>query len=267
MARCIKQNRRLLSFVLGLGATLAVAAPATAANIFEDNTSPITVEGITGYATTGADMAGMEVTAFFLGGTSETITWTSLGGGMGEAAGTGWTLSAAGDTFGSAGDPNIGLWKMHVTSPNVFVDSLLISGVNPQLPERGIVFDRTDPFFGTEGSYRGRDFEVYYTVTIDGLDPGFDDFDVTYLMPVDSLSDGVGIVGDVFGQLLIDPIRTAGTAPGVFYASNELAFYADTDTIGKYDPGSSTPDRPEFPEPASLTLLAIGSCMLVRRRR
>jgi hypothetical protein len=267
MVRRIKRSGGMLSCALGLGAMFAIAAPASAVNIFEDNTSPITVEGITGYATTGADMAGMQVTAYFLGGAFETITWVSLGGGAGQAAGTGWTLSATGDTFGSIADPYVGLWDMSVSSPNVFIDRLLISGINPQLPQRGVVFDRTEPFFGTEGSFRGRDFSVYFIATTIGLDPGFDDLNVTYLMPVESLSDGSGIVGDLFAQMLIEPIRTSGTAPsaGYFYQANQLGFYADTDTIGMYDPGSADPGRQEFPEPGALSLLAIGACMLVRR--
>jgi len=255
-------------FALTVSAIVAASTPARAVTILEDNTNPGAVSDLTGFATTGSDMAGaLRVTAFFTDGTSETIPWASTGVGDGAALGTGWTLREFDDTFGSPASDDIGLWKVTVQQAGVFIDQLLLSGVNPNIPERGVVFDRTKPTpFGTQGSYRGRDFEVHTTATVIGFDPGFDDFEVTYRMPIDSQADGPGVVGDLFGELLIDPIKRSGEL-GFFYALNELSYYADTDTVGMFDPGSFDPNRPElFPEPTSLVLLALGGFIGLCRR-
>ena len=71
---------------------------------------------------TGADMAGMKVTAFFADNTSETATWVTTDtdasvpygeGFAGEAAGTGWVLSQRGYTEGNFDGTNpLGVWTL-----------------------------------------------------------------------------------------------------------------------------------------------------------
>jgi hypothetical protein len=47
----------------------------------------------------GGNLVGASVTATFADTTTETVTWSSLGGGAGNAVGTGWSVAQSGDTF------------------------------------------------------------------------------------------------------------------------------------------------------------------------
>jgi len=238
-------------------------APLSAAfglTLVEDNTNVVTVSDLTGFATDGNDMAfSLQVTAVFLDGTSETITWAATGPDSGGIAFVNWSLQEKGDTFLGAGFDDEGLWRTSV-DPGVFIDRLVLIGATSKTPSgqtQGVVFDRTgrEFSFGTANSYRGRDFEIAFTVTSTGAAPGFDDFVVTYSNPIDVVADGPGVVGDLFGQLTIDPILRSG-APGYFYAANQLGFRVDTDTVGLYDPKSADGRRETVPEPSGMALLA-----------
>jgi hypothetical protein len=259
-------------------ATLAVAlllgplSPVLALTLVEDNANIVTVSDLTGFATDGNDMAfSLQVTAMFLNGTSETITWASTGPDSGGIVFTSWSLREAGDTFEGAGFEDEGLWVTSV-DPGVFIDKLVLTGATSKTPAgqtQGIVFDRTGrPFsFGTDKSFRGRDFEIAFTVTSTGAAPGFDDFVVTYSNPIDVVADGPGVVGDLFGQLTIDPILRNGE-PGYFYAANQLGFRVDTDTVGLFDPKSNDGRRETVPEPGGLALsILAGLSRLLPRTR
>lgn len=100
------ENMKSLSQLSVPGAALAVALAfaipghALAAPV---GSSVATVAGttyntaaLTGFTTDGSLMGGMEVTMFFAGGGSETVTWNA---GTESASGTGWTLSQPNDTF------------------------------------------------------------------------------------------------------------------------------------------------------------------------
>ena len=104
---------------------------------------------------------------------------------------------------------------------------------------------------------------MHTIATVVGLDPGFDDLIITYADPIDSQADGPGVVGDLFGRVIIDPIKTSGDI-GYFYAANELTFHMDTDTVGIRNP--DVPPGPEFPEPSGLAALGTMVLLLSRRR-
>jgi hypothetical protein len=238
---------------------LALAAPASGVTLLEDNSNIVTVTDLTGFATDGNDMAGLlQVTAVFLDGTSETITWAATGPDSGGIAFVNWSLREGDDTFLGSGFDDEGLWRTSV-DPGVFVDKLILTGATSKSPNgqaEGLVFDRTGRHgsFGTASSYRGRDFEVAFTVTSTGLAPGFDDFVITYSNPIDVIADGPGVVGDLFGQLTIDPILRSGE-PGYFYAANQLGFRVDTDTAGLFDERSRDGRREVIPEPGACVML------------
>lgn len=90
---------------------LAGAALATA---FGAHSAPITptitlhsgvvhnTAALTGFSTSGDEMDGMRVTAYFKDGFSQTLSWADLVGDSGGVTGTGWSLSQAGDTFGGS---------------------------------------------------------------------------------------------------------------------------------------------------------------------
>ncbi|MBX3351556.1 MAG: hypothetical protein KF684_01370 [Phycisphaeraceae bacterium] len=165
-----------------------------------------TTSGITAFATTGEQMAGMRVTAFFTGGGSEVVTWGATGAGAGGAFGAGWSLAQSGDSFSSA-------WTLSSTAASI--DRLLIDA-----GPGDTVFDTSYfGFFGTDGSAFGRDF----TVT-GGTGEGLDII-ATYRNAVALTGDAP--VGDLFRLLDID-FFTSGVA---FGPDRTLTFLADTDNL------------------------------------
>jgi hypothetical protein len=219
------------------------------------------ITDLTGFQTTGSDMAGaMSVTAFFGGGGQETIPWVASGAGAGGATGTGWTLTEIGDTFSDTGAP--GLWTLDVSGPNTILDRILLNGVTPTPPTQGtqsvgVIFDRTVPEFGTGGSYRGRDFKLD-TAT------GVYDLVVTYIDEIDNLADGVGQLRDAWGQLSLDFVPLATGGGGFFDANSALSFRQDTDLVGVR---SGQPGPEEFPEPAVLSVTMAACAVALRRTR
>lgn len=258
-------NRISKSFTAIFAATALFALAGTVSAVpltITDVPAPATtVSDLTGFQTTGADMGGkMNVTAFFLGGTSETVPWLATGPGAGAALGTGWSLQEAGDTFSSG--PSDGVWALNVKSDNVRINRLLLVGVPPVVTVQtdGVVFDKTfGGAFGTDGSYRGRDFTPILASGPWGLD-------VKYISEVDSLADGIGAQRDIWGQLEIT--FTGTVAPGSFNFGQTLTFLQDTDTVGLRIPGPCDPATGECPEPATaMTLAVIAGLGLMRRRR
>src|SRR5687768_5085653 len=84
--------------VLAAGLLLATAAQA-AVVIVKDNTLTSNIPGLTGFATTGAMMSGLTVTATFSTGFSETAVWGTTGATSGAAVGTNWSLGLTGDSY------------------------------------------------------------------------------------------------------------------------------------------------------------------------
>jgi hypothetical protein len=222
--------------------------------------TPHTITDISGFMTTGEDMGGMRVTAHFtadLTTTNETVFWIPGVAGAGSALGTGWRLDEAGDTWDN-------LWRLSADAPagsNLTLYGLTLEGFLPSdqpVSVRATVFDRTDPFFGTDGSYRGNDLDAFASA---GL---WSHVRVVYFDEVDNLADpNLGPQGDIyramqiqFGQV-IDTGQLPLFEPLPFLAGDELLFFQDTDTVGPRIPNGDPGDE-GMPEPNSLLLLLVG---------
>lgn len=210
---------------IGMAATALVwglfsLQTANSAVIATDLSTTVMVPGISQFTTNGADMAGMNVTVNFVGG-SQTVQWAATGVGTGAAIGAGWNISAAGDTF------NSNAWA--VDFGDLQVTSFVLDG------STGLtLFDRDfDPLPGTPGSADGRDFVS--TLLND------DDILATYSNVV-----GIGAtppVNDIFHILTVSFAEVEnGTVSGVF------DFTQDTDND----------IRIQIPEPAMLPLFGLG---------
>lgn len=218
---------------LSLFAVLAITAtPVHAVVTYAiDNTSTSAIPGLTGYATSGAMMSGMSITASFSSGQSQTLSWATTGASSGGVSGSGWGLSLDGDTFSAPWN-----FTMSAVAGNLgSITQLILNGNSGYT-----VFDRTNPSWGTDGSAQGVDL-WFADSSIDAL--------VTY-------SDQVSItpnaaVGDLWHMVTID--FTNGP-------SSSFTFYQDTDNDNRYG---------QVPEPAMLGLLGIGllAAGMARRSR
>jgi hypothetical protein len=153
---------------------------------------------------TGADMAGLEVTALFDDAFSETVIWQSLGSGAGQAVGTGWSITESGDTISS-----FFLWE---NTRGVGVTQILFHD-----PTQSTIFDRGGDV-GTPGSSIGFTF---FLVSV-----GVFNYTATYSGPTALV--GQAIYGDIWATLTID-----FTDPGGFTESYSggpiVGFQFDTD--------------------------------------
>ena len=107
-------------------------------------------------AVSGADMAGIEVTALFGDGNTEQLTWAATGADSGGVTGTGWSLSLSGDSFGdydSSTNTFYGEWTLENFS--------VASGITGLVVNAGIAdiyFDDLEIDEHTPGSGPGRPF-------------------------------------------------------------------------------------------------------------
>ena len=192
--------------VAGALCVLVASVPAGAGTVvvqFDPGTTQ-TILNVPSFLGTGHTMAGMSLTASFTDGTSETVTWMSLGGESGQAAGTGWSLSETGDTWDQD-------WTLSNRSGLGIVE-VLIEGLPGDT-----VFDTAFIAPSTPGSESGKDFNV-----TSGL--GANDIVATY-RDLAALT-GSPPVGDIYAELDIEFVNSGGFASG-----STLTFVADSDVI------------------------------------
>lgn len=122
-------------------AILLFAAPAFATTMFQPGTTYQTT-ALTGFTTSGDQMAGMTVTVTDSAGDTFSALWEITGAGAGAATGTGWSLVESGDTWNST-------WYFN---SNFNITKLFIDAGTGNT-----VFDvEHDPYPGTEGSANGK---------------------------------------------------------------------------------------------------------------
>jgi hypothetical protein len=177
------QSTRLLGAALILLGTTALPSQATT---------------LTGFTTTGNMMAGMRVTASFVDGFSESVTWQSTGSNSGGAFGSGWSLTESDNSFDLP-------WTFSNT--NQGITSLVIDAI-----PGNSVFDNVAKDEITSGSADGWGFE-----TLAGQSPN----SFIYSDPIDISR------GDLFGKLSL--YWTSGF-------TGTMKFRADTDTGSSKDP-------------------------------
>lgn len=164
---------------------------------------------LTGYATYGNMMSGMRVTANFLDGSSQTLTWGATGSISGGVFSNTWSLTQSGNTYApDNSNPEAAAWIL--SNYGSGITSLVIDAI-----PGNTVFDNlyeVNTPLQTPGSERGWPFQV-----VSGLAPSY----VNYSVPIDIS------YGDLFGKL---SLYWSGGFTG------SLSFFADADSGTSSDP-------------------------------
>ena len=247
------RNRLNLNLILAV----ALAASVNSANALVVSATPGTLHNatsVTDFILSPA-MAGMPVTATFVGGGSDTRLWAPIPvppavsantAGVSGSAVPGWSLQGAGNTFamiwqfcqtaefaqGCAGGPS--------GTSNASILSLTLSGFSTN-----IAFDRSAPSFGTAGSLQGLDFRV--DTNGDGLTDDPAGWTATY-------SDAIGLNG---AAPLNDLYSTLTITFGANGYNGNFSFLQDTDSFVPGTGGGGNGGG-NVPEPATLFLFGMG---------
>lgn len=225
------------AMVLGVVVLFLAVGTAGADTVSYVNSPLYNTDSLTGFATTGSMMDGMSVTAYFLGGGSQTLPWATTGADSGGVSGTGWSLLLSGDTFSAN-------WTLSTAvGANIALTGLYIDAKPGQT-----VFDVVSGSTMTPGSELGWPFSR--------TNPVSDLFVVnaTYAGPL-----GVGgnpPEGDLFTTLDLAFVAPTGGAYGF---TGSMTFRADTD--------NATTQIVTAPEPVSLIFLGFGLLGLAGLRR
>lgn len=188
------------------------------------------------YSVSAVDMVGIEVTAYFEGGSFDTQTWTALSATSGGVIASDWSLVLDGDSFGQ-NDGNIfyGVWDFS----NLGSD-LAIIGLTIDAAIADFYFDTTEGNdSNTVGTGSGRLFtstDTDITDDVNGDIAGPSGFTDMYI-------EGAG---DLYGTLNISGL--------LLVEKSTFSFMTDT-------------DRVEVPEPSTLFSLVFGLLALTSLRK
>ena len=235
-------KRLLLGVALCSSILLASGQKAEALTFSTDPGTLQDVASVTDQVVSLDMIGGMQATATFAGGASETLTWAlppassvyayagSNYAGVFGSTGGGWSLAASGNTFAA-------LWQF--TGGNTAITSLTLTGFSSN-----ILFFLLLPALGNTGSSGGS--AVFSDINNDGFADDPAGWTVTYSNAIGL--NGAAPLGDLYGTLTL----TFGTGG---YLGN-FSFLADTDT---FVPGTGTGGNGgnggTVPEPSSLLLL------------
>ena len=220
----------------------AIVAAATGAQAAPIGSSVGTLPGVnfataamSGFVTTGADMAGMVVTVNFNDNTSESAIWALTGGNSGAAMGTGWAMGLDGDSFTNS-------W-------------VLVNGAKPIIgfsidgAPGSTSFDILAAVEATPGSGVGKEFG-----SADSSDAA-----VTFASAV--YSNRLFVGGTFFDD---EYVKLTVRLTGELGVDQNLTFIADTDNARSR--GDIIPVVPE-PETYALMLAGLGVVGYTARRR
>lgn len=219
-----------------LAATLTMlggAAHAVTVNLVTDDSNVLTTDSLTGFATDGADMVGMVVTA----NGSSSATWAATGGSSGAANNSDFRVGLGGDSFNTS-------WSLRVKQ-GAFLTSLMLDGV-----PGNTVFDLSTSTAGgsTSGSAAGLNFAA----------PGSGTVTATYSNIVALTGDSP--VGDIFAKLTLDFTGLAGGGLG----RGLYSFTQDTDNAStKLVPVNPVP----LPAAGWMLLAGLGGIAAMKRRK